>query len=102
MRGTIEVCHGGTDVPQKEHEMSEYPPSRKGVISELMRLNYQSRDIGDMADGLIALFANAPERDLAKAWREGLAAGMKFSQSTNGNYAKNREAFLVNPYTPNA
>ena len=42
------------------------------------------------------------ERDLAKAWREGLAAGMKFSQSRNGNYAKNREAFLVNPYDPNA
>ena len=42
------------------------------------------------------------ERDLAKAWDEGLAAGMQFSQSTNGNYAKNREAFLVNPYTPNA
>ena len=55
----------------------------------------------DLVGRLAAALADA-ERDLAKAWREGLAAGMKFSQSTNGNYAKNREAFLVNPYTPNA
>ena len=47
------------------------------------------------------LAAHDAEWDLAKAWREGLAAGMTFSQSTNGNYAKNREAFLVNPYAPN-